>query len=1039
MFYRFTASGRHLETVNALTNAVMYTFGYDGSGRLVTATDGDGNVTSIERDQQGNPTALVGPFGQRTTLTMNADGFLASMTSPGGRTTRMSYSTDGLLTGVTDPKGNPPSTMTYNDEGHKESASDSGGGSVHNTTVELPFGEEVTQTTAMGRTARMRHEVLPDGLVRMTSTAPDGTVTVSEQSPKGTVVTTAPDGSVSTVTYGPDPRWGMAAPFAISTVTSTGGLTATATAARTVTLTTPPAVTSISQMTETSVFNGRTSTSNWNAGTRTLVETSPAGRTVTTTYSPQGRLLTTSVPGLATVSRSYNARGQLASVTEGSGAGSRNTTYAYNANGYLESVTDALNRTVSFVRDGDGRVTSTTLPDGRVVAASYDANSNLTSLTPPGRPAHAFSYTSRDLTQQYTPPTATPGGPTSYQYNADAQPSSTTRPDGDVMTSGYDLAGRLSTLTIPRGSFGYGYDGPTGKLVSVTGPAGSTRSYTYQGSLLASLVSGGPVAGAAAWSYDNNYRTTARTVNGASAISFGYDADDLMTAVGSLTLGRNAQNGLLTGTTLGSVTDDLTYSTFAEVSGYTASTGASQLYSETYVRDNLGRIIQRTEVLQGTTTTWGYAYDTAGRLASVTRNGAAFESYSYDQNDNRLTTNTTTGTTTYGTDDQDRLLSAVGPSGAQSWLYDANGDLLNRTDTSGTTSFDYDTTGQLLSVTKPGGDVVSYELDAGNKRAVKRVNGIVQRKWLYAGGLLPVAEYDGNDNLVATFNGGYLVKNGTTYRLLRDHLGSVRLVVDANTGAVAQRLSYGPWGNVTEDTNPGFQPFGFAGGHYDPDTGLVRFGMRDYDSGIGRWICKDGQGLAVGANLYSYCHQDPLNSIDPTGYEAIITTGSTTQPAYTIPKFIDTLNSVPDNSVDKLTIRSHGSTDSFGLNIDTDKEQFVIARYRGEDRIYLRKLASKDKGIDITDLLRRKLKKGGTIEIRACNTAGEGEESNYHGRNDNIAKTFSELIPDVWVEGVRGGYKELDVGPHIDLGAVEKVLYYNGKEVSTAPHPIFHP
>jgi hypothetical protein len=33
---------------------------------------------------------------------------------------------------------------------------------------------------------------------------------------------------------------------------------------------------------------------------------------------------------------------------------------------------------------------------------------------------------------------------------------------------------------------------------------------------------------------------------------------------------------------------------------------------------------------------------------------------------------------------------------------------------------------------------------------------------------------------------------------------------------LAQRLDYDAWGNVTTDTNPGFQPFGFAGGLYDP-------------------------------------------------------------------------------------------------------------------------------------------------------------------------------------------------------------------------------
>lgn len=67
------------------------------------------------------------------------------------------------------------------------------------------------------------------------------------------------------------------------------------------------------------------------------------------------------------------------------------------------------------------------------------------------------------------------------------------------------------------------------------------------------------------------------------------------------------------------------------------------------------------------------------------------------------------------------------------------------------------------------------------------------------------------------------------------------------------------------DTNPGFQPFGYAGGLYDPDTGLVRFGIRDYDPSIGRWTCKDPIGLSDGPNVYAYCGNEPLNRIDPNG------------------------------------------------------------------------------------------------------------------------------------------------------------------------------
>ena len=67
------------------------------------------------------------------------------------------------------------------------------------------------------------------------------------------------------------------------------------------------------------------------------------------------------------------------------------------------------------------------------------------------------------------------------------------------------------------------------------------------------------------------------------------------------------------------------------------------------------------------------------------------------------------------------------------------------------------------------------------------------------------------------------------------------------------------------DTNPGFQPFGFRGGLYDPDTGLVEFGCRWYDAETGRWISKDPILLDGGWNVYAFCDNDPINRIDPTG------------------------------------------------------------------------------------------------------------------------------------------------------------------------------
>jgi len=79
-------------------------------------------------------------------------------------------------------------------------------------------------------------------------------------------------------------------------------------------------------------------------------------------------------------------------------------------------------------------------------------------------------------------------------------------------------------------------------------------------------------------------------------------------------------------------------------------------------------------------------------------------------------------------------------------------------------------------------------------------------------------------------------------------------------------MDYDVWGRVTSDSNPGFQPFGFAGGLYDPHTGLVRFGARDYDPETGRWTSKDPILFEGGdSNLYGYVLGDPVNALDKTG------------------------------------------------------------------------------------------------------------------------------------------------------------------------------
>ncbi len=102
--------------------------------------------------------------------------------------------------------------------------------------------------------------------------------------------------------------------------------------------------------------------------------------------------------------------------------------------------------------------------------------------------------------------------------------------------------------------------------------------------------------------------------------------------------------------------------------------------------------------------------------------------------------------------------------------------------------------------------------------------------------------------------------SGTRYYLCYDQVGSLRFVTD-DRGKVQRQIDYDAFGYVINDTNPGLWiPFGFAGGLFDKDTGLVHFGFRDYDPDIGRWTAKDPL-LFAGSDtdLYGYCINGPVN------------------------------------------------------------------------------------------------------------------------------------------------------------------------------------
>jgi RHS repeat-associated protein len=559
-------------------------------------------------------------------------------------------------------------------------------------------------------------------------------------------------------------------------------------------------------------------------------------------------------------------------VTKGTGGTARTSTFSYNPEGFVETITDPLSRTIRFTYDPAGRVITQTLPDLRVIQSTYDANGNVASITPPSRPAHTFGYTPVDLESIYTPPDLAIGTvATTYTYNQDRQLTQVVRPDSQTVALDYEpTGGRISTLTAPTGQTKFTYHPTSGKVSSIASPGGAGLTFAYDGSLLTGTTWTGPVAGSVTRTYDTDFRVATESVNGGNSVTLQYDPDSLLTQTGSLTLSRHPQHGSLTGTTLGTVTDTYNYNAFGELSIYQASYSSSPLLNMTYTRDALGRITQKVETIIGTTTTTVYGYDTAGRLTDVTVNGTLGAHYEYDANGNRASVTRPGSGTVWGTyDAQDRMTTY----GAVTYTYTANGDLSTATTGGETTTYSYDVFGNLTTVTLPNGTTIDYVIDGQNRRIGKKANGVLTQGFLYGSQLRPVAELGGTGVVISRFVYGtkinvpdYMVKNGVTYRLLTDPLGSVRLVVDAATGAVAQRIDYDEFGQIIQDTNPSFQPFGFAGGLYDPDTKLTRFGARDYDAFTGRWTTKDPIGFAGGdPNLFAYVRGNPIGRIDPFG------------------------------------------------------------------------------------------------------------------------------------------------------------------------------
>ncbi len=216
------------------------------------------------------------------------------------------------------------------------------------------------------------------------------------------------------------------------------------------------------------------------------------------------------------------------------------------------------------------------------------------------------------------------------------------------------------------------------------------------------------------------------------------------------------------------------------------------------------------------------------------------------------------------------------------FLYDADGNL--RSD--GYNGYMWDAENRLVGVQNSTFGLVEFAYDAFGRRTYlsekpdliheTRVANLLWDGLTIVGqvempptGIVtnPVRLYFGNGERRLMAPGA-----GTNVNLLytRDHLGSIRELVDASDGVVRAAYDYTPYGIRTKLPSIGGDldsDFGFTGHYTNARTGLVLAPYRAYSPELGRWISRDPIEEDGGINLYGYVGNGPLQAVDPLGLD----------------------------------------------------------------------------------------------------------------------------------------------------------------------------
>ena len=280
---------------------------------------------------------------------------------------------------------------------------------------------------------------------------------------------------------------------------------------------------------------------------------------------------------------------------------------------------------------------------GETFASIYDALNRLTTYTPPTLPQRSFAYDNLDR----------PLSLSTSQF---------------VLTWGWDQLSRQTREYGPLGTLTTGYD-PAGRRTSLTWPDGFVATYgRYVTGEMLSVVaqaSGGPQLTAAVYGLDNLGRRSALQQGGGVLTTYGYDP---VGRLNSLTHAGTA-NGR-------DVAFGYTHNPAGQIVTRTASNpayDAARAFSyEAIVNDRLNRI--------STINGLGFAYaDGRGNLTTAFAGTAFQRTYGFDPENNLTSAAGPTGTASYQDDPLRRLFSATGPV-VNSWHQHDGDQLVTETD-----------------------------------------------------------------------------------------------------------------------------------------------------------------------------------------------------------------------------------------------------------------------------------------------------------------------------------------------------------------------